>query len=113
MPTDWVCRCATRSGKRAGRSAGLTLGARPGDETRFVNRAAEIWSGLRRRIVNREIVLINDPTLISQLTSRKTSLDSRGRLKLETKEEMRNRGLKSPDRADAVVAAFADGQRVR
>jgi hypothetical protein len=47
--------------------------------------------------------------LISQLTSRKTSLDSRGRLKLETKEEMRNRGLKSPDRADAVVAAFGLG----
>jgi hypothetical protein len=87
----------------------FNFGARPGDETRFVNRAAEIWSGLGRRIVNREIVLINDPPLISQLSSRKTSLDSRGRLKLEPKEEMRNRGLKSPDRADAVVAAFAMG----
>jgi hypothetical protein len=87
----------------------FNFGARPGDETRFVNRAAEIWSGLGRRIVNREISLINDPTLISQLTSRKTSLDSRGRLKLETKEEMRNRALKSPDRADAVVAAFGLG----
>lgn len=79
----------------------FNFGARPGRRNEICQ------SG--RRIVNREIVLINDPTLISQLTSRKTSLDSRGRLKLETKEEMRNRGLKSPDRADAVVAAFGLG----
>ena len=61
------------------------------------------------RIKRAEIVLINDPVLISQLTTRKIVYDARGRIKLETKEEMAARGLKSPDRADAVIGAFSFG----
>ena len=56
-----------------------------------------------------ELVLINDPTLVSQLTSRKTTYDARGRLGIEKKEDMAARGVKSPDRADAVAGAFAHG----
>jgi hypothetical protein len=53
-----------------------------------------------------EIVLIRDEVLIAQLSSRQTKFDSRGRTKLESKEDMRSRGIKSPDRADAVVGVF-------
>jgi hypothetical protein len=44
-----------------------------------------------------------------QLTSRKTMFDSRGRIKLKSKEDMRARGLRSPDRADAVAGVFGVG----
>jgi hypothetical protein len=54
-------------------------------------------------------VLINDPTLIGQLTSRKTTYDMRGRLGIEKKDDMAARGVKSPDRADAVIGAFSHG----
>jgi phage terminase large subunit len=87
----------------------FNFGAKAGDDMRYVNRSAEIWTNLGKMVARREAVLIRDEGLISQLTSRKTSLDSRGRLKLESKEDMRVRGLKSPDRADAVVAVFALG----
>lgn len=50
-----------------------------------------------------ELVLPNDDELIAQLTVRKYAIhDSRGKIKLESKKEMKKRGLKSPDRADCL-----------
>jgi phage terminase large subunit len=77
----------------------------------FISRGAEIWANIGKRIEKHEVVLINDPTLVSQLTTRQYSYDAKGRMRLEDKESMAARGLKSPDRADAVCGAFAHGQR--
>ena len=85
------------------------FGAPSSNKDVYVSRGAEIWDSLSTRVKRGEIVLINDPTLISQLTTRKIVYDARGRIKLETKEEMAARGLKSPDRADAVIGTFAHG----
>ena len=50
-----------------------------------------------------ELILPNDDDLIAQLTTRKYAIhDSRGKIKLESKKEMKKRGLKSPDRADCL-----------
>lgn len=85
------------------------FGAPASRKDAFVSRGAEIWLSLSRQVVKQEVVLINDPTLISQLVTRRVTFDSRGRIKLETKEELDARGLRSPDRADAVIGAFAHG----
>ena len=45
--------------------------------------------------------------LVAQLTSRRQKPRSDGRFQLESKEDMRRRGLPSSDRADAVVMALA------
>ena len=45
--------------------------------------------------------------LAAQLGSIKWGIDSRGRIKIESKDDMRKRGLPSPDRADAMAIAFA------
>lgn len=87
------------------------FGAQAHNKDIYVSRGAEIWDDLSTRVKRAEIVLINDPTLISQLTTRKLIYDARGRIKLESKEEMNARGLKSPDRADAVIGAFSHGLR--
>jgi hypothetical protein len=34
-------------------------------------------------------------------------IDPRGRIKIESKDDLRKRGLSSPDRADAMAIAFA------
>ncbi|MBU8908516.1 DEAD/DEAH box helicase family protein [Desertibacillus haloalkaliphilus] len=52
------------------------------------------------------VLLPNDDKLISQLTTRKYRMTSRGKLAIESKEDMKKRGLNSPDRADAIVLAF-------
>ena len=87
------------------------FGSKAHNDHVFFNRGAEIWALFARRVERGELVLINDPTLISQLSTRKIFYDARGRVRLESKEDMRSRGLKSPDRADAVIAAFNHGMQ--
>jgi hypothetical protein len=85
------------------------FGAKAHNEALYVSRGAELWDQLAMRVKKGEVVLINDPTLISQLSTRRMLYDARGRIKMQDKEDMRKEGLKSPDRADAVIGAFAHG----
>jgi phage terminase large subunit len=87
----------------------FSFGAPATDPDRYVSRGAEVWHSFSGRVQRGELALINDPTLISQLTSRKTTIDARGRLGIEKKDDMAKRGVRSPDRADAVIGAFAHG----
>jgi hypothetical protein len=73
----------------------------------YANVAAETWFEARVQIERGQIILPNDPELVAQLTSRKGWPDSKGRLQLESKADMRSRGLSSPDKADAVLGAIA------
>jgi hypothetical protein len=55
----------------------------------------------------------DDELLAAQLQQPKWKLDSSGRrIRLETKEEMAKRGLKSPDSADAAVMAWYEPAQV-
>ena len=67
------------------------------------NLSAEWWSTVGQRIERRQIIIPNDEKLISQLTSRRKLYDSRGRERLESKADLKSRGVESPDRADALI----------
>jgi hypothetical protein len=45
--------------------------------------------------------------LAAQLGSIKWTLDSRGRIKIESKDDLRKRWLPSPDRAEVVARSFS------
>jgi phage terminase large subunit len=75
----------------------------------YANLGAEWWSRGGELIEHRKIVLAADEKLVAQLTSRRKLYDSKGREKLESKAEMRARGLESPDRADAIIGAIMLG----
>lgn len=87
----------------------------------YENLGTETWADLRdvlqeafsKHIQGKpvEVELPNDDRLITQLTQRKYRMTSKGKLALERKEEMKRRGIDSPDRADAVVLAFTPGRR--
>jgi hypothetical protein len=51
------------------------------------------------------VILPVDGELLKQLSSRRLQYDSKARIQLEPKDNMRARGLSSPDRADAVIGA--------
>jgi hypothetical protein len=72
------------------------------DSEHYANAGAEIWFEGRTQIERKQIILPNDKELIAQLTSRRGWPDSKGRLTLEPKADLRSRNLPSPDRADAV-----------
>lgn len=75
-------------------------------KNRFVNRRAEAFWQLREELAEGSIDLDPvDEELASQLLSLRWKLDSKGRIQIESKEEMRKRGLPSPDRADAAAMA--------
>lgn len=64
-----------------------------------------MWSVVRDLMQKDDIKLPDDSDLVGQMTTRKYFMQSNGKIKLESKKAMKERGLKSPDRADAVVLA--------
>lgn len=71
---------------------------------KFRNRRSESWWTFRELMEDGAIDL--DPTddiLAAQLGSVKWGVDSSGRIYIETKEDLLERGLPSPDRADAAI----------
>ncbi|MEA2385547.1 MAG: hypothetical protein QOH72_5518 [Solirubrobacteraceae bacterium] len=82
--------------------------SRPHDPALFANRRAEAFWSLREALERGEVDLDpDDDALAAQLGSLRWKVNSRGRILIESKDEMRARGLPSPDRADGVSMAFA------
>src|SRR5260370_18019988 len=75
----------------------------------YANLSAEWWSTVGQMIERRQIIIPNDEKLIAQLTSRRKLCDSKGREKLESKADLRARGVESPDRADALIGTIVLG----
>ena len=69
----------------------------------YANLAAEVWYEARTQIERQRVILPKDKELFAQITSRLGWADSKGRLALEAKANLRARGLSSPDRAEAVL----------
>lgn len=65
-----------------------------------------MWSIVRKGLEDREIKLPNDGDLVAQLSTRKYDMASNGKVKIESKKEMKKRGLPSPDTADAVALSM-------
>lgn len=62
-----------------------------------------LWGTVKELLLSEKLSLQNDNELVAQLSCRKYRLTSRGKIQLESKDEMKKRGITSPDRADAVA----------
>lgn len=69
----------------------------------YDNMTTYLWGTVKELLIAEEISLQNDNELVAQFSCRKYRLTSRGKMQLESKEEMKKRGISSPDRADAVA----------
>jgi len=85
---------------------GVNVAESSSDKEKFQNLRAEIYWGLRTRFREGDIAVPDHDTLIGQLGNIKYKYNSRGQTIIESKEEMKKRGLKSPDVADAVCLAY-------
>lgn len=80
----------------------------------FRNARCEIMWNLREVLKAGEIALPPDDELLSQLSSIKYRMDQKTNfIEIETKDEMRERGLKSPDCAWAVALAVWGSKRMK
>lgn len=80
---------------------------------KFKNRRAEVYWQFRSDLEDGQIDLDpDDQELHAQLQSIKWFVDSGGRIQIESKDDMRTRGVKSPDKADAAVYATVKRTRM-
>ncbi len=90
---------------------GVNVAQRSSRPEHFANLRAELYDGLKQRFQEGRIAIPDDPELVGQLASVRYSFTSSGQTKTEEKEEVRSRGLPSPDKADALMLAFASMAR--
>jgi hypothetical protein len=83
-------------------------GERALEPARFRHRRDEAYWGLRERYQDGRLTHAAPfPKLAGQLAELRYRFSSSGQTVVESKEELRHRGLPSPDWADAVALAFA------
>lgn len=82
---------------------GVNVAEKPFNDGEYVNRTSELWDLCKDWLKLASV----EPQFKEDLCGRKYGFDSRGRLLLEKKEDMKERGLSSPDRGDSLVLTFA------
>ena len=87
----------------------FNFGASAQEDDKFENLKAEIYWNLREAIRDKKISLPDDKELVNQMCSIRYKFTRKGRIAIESKDDMKKRGLKSPDRADAVAIAYSTG----
>jgi hypothetical protein len=73
---------------------------------RYRNLISWCWHETAQKIRKHQIILPDHPQLIGELTTRRIKYAPDGRLWLESKDELKDRGVASPDFADAFCIAF-------
>jgi hypothetical protein len=84
---------------------GINFGSKSKNPIMYGNKRAEIWGAMREWLKSASIP--NDRFLKSDLISPMMKPDSKGTIFLESKKDMKARGLASPDAADAIAVTFA------
>ena len=98
-PVNAASRVPEEKTDNKGKEADEIIAA-PADMTAYM------WKNMRDLMEAQKIKIDADNELVGQLSSRKYSITSNGKIKLESKDDMKKRGLDSPDRADAVALAL-------
>jgi hypothetical protein len=101
---------ALRAGPVSSRVVDMRGGMPARRSSMFANCRAEWFYTLRERLDPGKpgaLALPPSDAIKAQLVGIRWSVNSKGQIKVESKEDMRARGMKSPDEADAVAYACA------
>jgi hypothetical protein len=90
---------------------GINVGETASGRDRYANLKAELWWRTREWFDGKDVRICDSDKLIGQLCTVKYGFNSTGKIKVEGKEDMQRRGLRSPDYADAFVLTFAGGTK--
>jgi hypothetical protein len=85
----------------------INVGGNSSKRERFLNLKAESFWSLRERFQAGQVKGLDDELTLSQLALIRYKPNARGQIVIESKEGLHRRGVKSPDRADSVMLAFA------
>lgn len=74
----------------------------------YVNKRAEIWGTMKQWLKAGGAIDPADTELYTDITTPETKPHLAGKIQLESKEEMKKRGMPSPNRGDALALTFSE-----
>jgi hypothetical protein len=86
---------------------GVNVSEAPSAKETYTNLRSELWFRVKGWLEDRSCRLPDNDRLIGELTTIRYKFTSAGKMAVESKDEMRRRGLKSPDLADALCLSLA------
>ena len=93
------------------RVRGVNVGKPARDTEHYANLRAEGYWTLRQLFAEGKVSIPADNDLVGQVAGLRYSFNSLGQVVMESKDEMRRRGVSSPDKADALMLAFLADRR--
>lgn len=109
--TEWG-----REGRHRARIIPVNVAEKAQDHNKFVNQRAEMWWTMRTLLQPdaqgaQQMSLDIDRKTLVQLSAPTYRANSSGRLQIESKADMKRRGVPSPDRAEAILLALFEPGR--
>jgi hypothetical protein len=86
---------------------GLNVSERAMAKGTYLNMRAELWFKCKQWLEGMDVSLPQDDGLYAELAAPRYMFTSSGKMQVESKEAMKKRGVKSPDKADALCLALA------
>ncbi len=86
---------------------GINVAESPAMGGTYRNLKAELWHKAKAWLESRDCRMPKDEALIAELATVRYSFTSNGKIQIEGKDELKKRGMASPDRADAFCLTFA------
>ena len=94
---------AATDGRRGYNVMAINFG-RSHNPDKYPNLISEAWFYMAEIMPTISLQMDND--LLMELSSRKWVMDSKGRRGVESKDQYKKRGFRSPDKADATILCF-------
>lgn len=85
----------------------VNAGEKPSDDEKYRNKRAEMWGEMKAWLEEPPIQIPDSDELHADLVGVQYKYDSNQRLVLESKDDMKKRGIRSPDLGDAAALTFA------
>lgn len=90
--------------KRGYNVMAINFGAKAGDSDKYPNLISEAWFYMQS--IMEDISIENNKDLLTELSNRQWKMDKQGRRAVESKDDYKKRGYRSPDEADATILCF-------
>jgi hypothetical protein len=106
-----------KEGRHKAHIVPINVSERANDPEKFRNQRSEMWWNGRLLLQPKEggadVRLNVDRKVMAQLSGPTFKADSAGRIQIESKADMKRRGVGSPDRAEAVLLALYEPSKAR
>lgn len=83
----------------------INFGGEPGDKDKYPNWISEAWFHMAGVVSEAELPYDSD--LLMELSTRQWKQDNKGKRRVESKDDYKKRGFRSPDLADAAIICYA------